>query len=239
VWQFASDGTLRTLNGSVCLDANARGTANGTPLIVYGCNGGANQQFARGSNGSVVGAQSGRCVDVPNGSNAAEGTSVQLYDCTGGEAQRWTLQTGDNPPTTTTTATTQPQQTATTQPQQTATTATTATTQPQQTATQGSGSCTAVFAVTGQWQGGFQGEVKVTAGSAPVSGWTVKLTFGNGQVISQSWGAKVSQSGSTATATPEAWNGALGAGAGTSFGFIASSNGTNGTPSVTCSGSGR
>ncbi|MBQ1062495.1 ricin-type beta-trefoil lectin domain protein [Micromonospora sp. WMMC264] len=39
--------------------------------------------------GSIVGVQSGRCVDVPNGSTT-NGTQVQLYDCTGGTPQSWT-----------------------------------------------------------------------------------------------------------------------------------------------------
>ncbi|WFE39343.1 arabinofuranosidase catalytic domain-containing protein [Micromonospora sp. WMMD998] len=39
--------------------------------------------------GAVVGAQSGRCVDVPNGSTT-NGTQVQLYDCIGVAAQNWT-----------------------------------------------------------------------------------------------------------------------------------------------------
>ncbi|GAA3290732.1 polysaccharide deacetylase family protein [Dactylosporangium vinaceum] len=38
----------------------------------------------------IVGAQSGRCVDVPN-SSATNGTRVQLYDCHGGTNQQWTL----------------------------------------------------------------------------------------------------------------------------------------------------
>ncbi|MFB9235662.1 lectin [Plantactinospora siamensis] len=37
----------------------------------------------------IVGAQSGRCVDVPNGSTT-NGTQVQLYDCWGGDMQRFT-----------------------------------------------------------------------------------------------------------------------------------------------------
>ncbi len=41
------------------------------------------------SNVEVVGAQSGRCVDVPNGVTT-NGTQVQLYDCWGGSPQRWT-----------------------------------------------------------------------------------------------------------------------------------------------------
>jgi hypothetical protein len=37
----------------------------------------------------VVGAQSGRCVDVPN-SSTTNGTQVQLYDCSGQPNQAWT-----------------------------------------------------------------------------------------------------------------------------------------------------
>jgi hypothetical protein len=37
----------------------------------------------------LVGAQSGRCVDVPNGATT-NGTQTQLYDCSGASSQRWT-----------------------------------------------------------------------------------------------------------------------------------------------------
>jgi len=39
--------------------------------------------------GAIVGGQSGRCVDVPNGTTT-NGTQVQLWDCTGGSPQHWT-----------------------------------------------------------------------------------------------------------------------------------------------------
>ena len=42
-----------------------------------------------GQQGAIVGAQSGRCVDVPN-STTVDGTQVQLWDCNGGTNQRWT-----------------------------------------------------------------------------------------------------------------------------------------------------
>jgi hypothetical protein len=42
-----------------------------------------------GQGQEVVGGQSGRCLDVPNGSTT-NGTQVQLYDCWGGTMQRWT-----------------------------------------------------------------------------------------------------------------------------------------------------
>ncbi|GIE90766.1 endo-1,4-beta-xylanase [Actinoplanes regularis] len=43
-----------------------------------------------GTGGRIVGAQSGRCVDVPNASQD-NGTRVQLYDCHGQTNQQWTL----------------------------------------------------------------------------------------------------------------------------------------------------
>ncbi|ASW55227.1 arabinofuranosidase catalytic domain-containing protein [Plantactinospora sp. KBS50] len=42
---------------------------------------------------SIVGAQSGRCIDVPNGSTT-NGTQVQLYDCWSTSGQSWTYTSG-------------------------------------------------------------------------------------------------------------------------------------------------
>jgi hypothetical protein len=41
----------------------------------------------------IVGAQSSRCIDVPN-SSTANGTQVQLWDCHGGTNQRWASTAG-------------------------------------------------------------------------------------------------------------------------------------------------
>ena len=73
----------------------------------------------------------------------------------------------------------------------------------------------------------------VKAGSAAVKGWRVTLTYPSGQTVQQGWNATVSASGSTVTATNASYNGALGAGASTSFGFI--NSGTAATPTVSCS----
>ncbi|MFG1744893.1 cellulase family glycosylhydrolase [Micromonospora chalcea] len=97
-----------------------------------------------------------------------------------------------------------------------------------------SGGCTATYAVTNSWQGGFQGDVKVTAGAAAITGWTVRWTYANGQSVTQAWNATVSNSGSAYTARNVDYNGRLGAGASTTFGFIGSWQGTNSTPAVTC-----
>jgi mannan endo-1,4-beta-mannosidase len=101
-------------------------------------------------------------------------------------------------------------------------------------ASSGGRGCTATYAVTGQWPSGFQGDVKVTAGGAAISSWTVTWTFGNGQAITQAWNANVTSSGAAVTARNMSYNGTLGAGASTNFGFLGSWNGTNGAPTVTC-----
>ncbi|MGY3519303.1 glycosyl hydrolase family 95 catalytic domain-containing protein [Micromonospora sp. PTRAS2] len=93
----------------------------------------------------------------------------------------------------------------------------------------------ATYAVTGSWSGGFQGEVTVTAGATAIRGWTVSWTFPNGQVISQIWGGSHTQSGSNVSVRNVDYNGALAAGASTTFGFIGTTTGTNNPPTnLTC-----
>ncbi|RKN38407.1 cellulase family glycosylhydrolase [Micromonospora endolithica] len=97
--------------------------------------------------------------------------------------------------------------------------------------------CTATYRVVNSWSGGFQGEVTVTAGSSAITGWTTRWTFANGQTVSQSWNATVTGSGGAYTARNVDYNGRLGAGTSTSFGFIGSWNGTNSAPTVSCTAS--
>lgn len=94
--------------------------------------------------------------------------------------------------------------------------------------------CSATYALTSQWNGGYQGEVKVTAGSSPVTGWAVTLRFPDGQTIGQIWNASVTPDGGTWTARNVNYNGNLAAGASTTFGFVGQWLGTNGAPTLSC-----
>jgi beta-galactosidase len=70
--------------GAVALDRAI--VVSAPPAVVVPpppANGGGGQQAA------IVGAQSGRCVDVPS-STTTNGTQVQLWDCNNGNNQRWT-----------------------------------------------------------------------------------------------------------------------------------------------------
>jgi lysophospholipase L1-like esterase/chitodextrinase len=100
----------------------------------------------------------------------------------------------------------------------------------------GGAGCTSVYSPVGNpWPGGFQGQVTVTnTGTTATTGWTVTLTFPNGQSITQIWGARTTSTASPYTITNETYNGALGANAAATFGFLASWNGTNNAPTVSC-----
>ncbi|MEU4447708.1 endo-1,4-beta-xylanase [Actinosynnema sp. NPDC050801] len=113
----------------------------------------------------------------------------------------------------------------------TTTTTTTTTT----TGDNGSG-CTATYRVTGQWGGGFQGEITVRNNSSTaLSGWTVKWTLGAGQKVNQVWNGTLTTSGQDVSVRNASYNGSVPVGGSTSFGFLGSWTGTNPVPAtVTC-----
>ncbi|MEV7424579.1 MULTISPECIES: endo-1,4-beta-xylanase [unclassified Streptomyces] len=85
-WTYTAAGELRVY-GDKCLDA--AGTGNGTKVQIYSCWGADNQKWRLNSDGSIVGVQSGLCLDAV-GAGTANGTLIQLYSCSNGSNQRWT-----------------------------------------------------------------------------------------------------------------------------------------------------
>jgi hypothetical protein len=83
---------LVNTNG-LCLDVRSSGTANGTPVQIYTCNGTAAQQWTYVQAGSTLHAL-GKCLDI-NAGGTADGTKVQLYDCNNTAAQVF-IQRSDN-----------------------------------------------------------------------------------------------------------------------------------------------
>ncbi|MFH9403941.1 endo-1,4-beta-xylanase [Streptomyces sp. NPDC017638] len=97
--------------------------------------------------------------------------------------------------------------------------------------------CTIAYARTSDWNDGYNGEVTVTAGAAPITGWTVTLTFPSGQKVSALWNGSPTWNGDVATVR-STYNGNLAAGASTSFGFTVMKNGTSAAPALgTCTAS--
>jgi hypothetical protein len=99
----------------------------------------------------------------------------------------------------------------------------------------GGRTCTATYGIVNSWPGGFQVQVTVTAGDSGLAGWTVGWTFPGNQKVTDMWSATYRQSGASVTASNVSYDGTLGAGASTTFGFNARYTGTNAAiPSFSC-----
>jgi mannan endo-1,4-beta-mannosidase len=116
----------------------------------------------------------------------------------------------------------------------TPTTTPTVTPTPTPTATPGPGACTAALTVGNSWGGGYQASVTVKAGSAMIGSWTTTFALPSGGSVQQLWGGTHTASGSTQTVKNAAWNGLLGAGATTTYGFIGGGTAPAASTPVTC-----
>jgi glucosylceramidase len=83
-------GQITGLAGK-CVDVAGAGTANGTAVQLYTCNGTGAQQWTRGSDGMLRAL--GKCLDV-SGPSTADGAVTHLWDCHGGASQQWTYTAG-------------------------------------------------------------------------------------------------------------------------------------------------
>lgn len=92
------------------------------------------------------------------------------------------------------------------------------------------GACTAAVS-TNQWQDGFVGTVRVTAGTAQVNGWTVTLTLPAGAVLTSGWNADRTGNSDTVKFTPVCFNGTIAPGQFIEFGYQGTGTGTPVTPS--------
>jgi hypothetical protein len=90
-WTHNTDGSLETLGR--CLDIDGNGTAVGTKVELWDCNGVGGQKWVQQSNGSLLNPQSGLCLDDPGG-NTGNGTQLQIYTCNGTTAQKFSVNGG-------------------------------------------------------------------------------------------------------------------------------------------------
>jgi predicted chitinase len=83
----AADGQITGLAGK-CVDVAGAGSANGTAVQLYDCNGTAAQQWSNPGDGTLRAL--GKCLDVVDRSTA-DGAAVQLWDCSGAANQQWVV----------------------------------------------------------------------------------------------------------------------------------------------------
>src|SRR5258705_6258233 len=87
--------TLVRAGSGKCLDVYAAGSADGTNIQQYSCNGtGAQSSGVEDQGGGayrVVSVPTGKCVDV-NARGTADGTNIQLWSCNGSVAQSFRIE---------------------------------------------------------------------------------------------------------------------------------------------------
>ena len=84
-------GVVRSgISSGKCVDVRGSGTADGTPVQIYDCNGTGAQIWTHTVNGVTVLTALGKCLDV-TGANGAAGTKVQLWTCNTGTNQEWSI----------------------------------------------------------------------------------------------------------------------------------------------------
>jgi chitodextrinase len=94
----------------------------------------------------------------------------------------------------------------------------------------GGGACRVTYKAN-SWSNGFTADVTIAnTSTTAINGWTLTWTFGGNQRVTSAWNATVSQSGAAVSARNLSYNGALAAGASTSFGFQADYSGSNAVP---------
>ncbi|MEO3926819.1 endo-1,4-beta-xylanase [Micromonosporaceae bacterium B7E4] len=94
--------------------------------------------------------------------------------------------------------------------------------------------CTASMSLN-SWNGGFVATVRVTAGSAPINGWSVGLTLPSGATVSNSWNSTASGTSGAVRFTNLSYNGRIAAGQSAEFGFQGTGTATGITPTCTAS----
>ncbi|MER5866315.1 glycoside hydrolase family 6 protein [Kitasatospora sp. NPDC002040] len=98
--------------------------------------------------------------------------------------------------------------------------------------------CAATYKVSSDWGAGFNADVTVTnTGTAATKSWKVTWTWPGNQQVTNLWNGTVSQSGSSVSVVNAGYNGAIGTGGSTSFGFGASYSGSNSAPTLSCTAS--
>ena len=83
------------------------------------------------------------------------------------------------------------------------------------------------------WNGGFVATVRVTAGSAPINGWTVGLTLPSGTSVTSAWNATASGTSGAVQFSNVGYNGQVAAGQSVEFGFQGTGSATGISPGCT------
>ena len=90
---------------------------------------------------------------------------------------------------------------------------------------------TAAYAITSQWDSGFNGSYTITnPGAAPLTNWKLEFDLPPNATITSLWNAEVTHSGSHYVVTPASWTQTIQPGGSTTIGFQIADSGVHSAP---------
>jgi mannan endo-1,4-beta-mannosidase len=93
--------------------------------------------------------------------------------------------------------------------------------------------CGVAYKVTGQWPGGFQGEIVLrNTGASAVNGWNLRWTFPDSQRVTNLWGGTATQQGAEVTVASAPYTASIPAAGSVTLGFTASRGTANPSPTT-------
>lgn len=88
VFNYSNDGTIKM--GGFCVDASGGLGRDGDGLVLWDCNGQANQRWAYNSSNNSMTGMNGKCVDLEGGTGHWFGNQrAILWSCNGQSNQKW------------------------------------------------------------------------------------------------------------------------------------------------------
>jgi len=209
--QLSNDGTRRVL---------AKKLANGDVAVALYNGGSATTTISTSASAAGLSGSSFSLREVWSGAVTTSTGSLSASVPGHGTVVYRVSRTGTSPsPTTPSPTTPSPTTPSPTTPSPTTPSPTTPSpTTPSPTTPSPTGACTATFTAPNPWDGGFVGNVTVTAGSA-LTGWKVTITLPSGVQVTNGWNATFTGSSGTVVATNASYNGTVAAGQSTTFGF--------------------
>ena len=91
------------------------------------------------------------------------------------------------------------------------------------------GGCAASVSLN-SWNGGYVANIRVSAGSTAVNGWTVTLALPSGSAVTNAWSATNTGTTGSVSFRNVSYNGQIAAGGTTEFGFQGTGSGPAATP---------
>ncbi|WP_265521936.1 cellulase family glycosylhydrolase [Oerskovia flava] len=97
--------------------------------------------------------------------------------------------------------------------------------------------CSAELEIQYVWPGGYQGQVRVQVGDAPVSAWSTSWKVPGGSELVQTWHGALEVDRGVATVVSESWNGSVPANGTVDYGFTSRGEAPASPPVVSCAAS--